>query len=120
MRQTADGLMAIEKALTWAQRSHERQHEADLYRLKGELLLQQAPTQQSEAEVCFQQAIEIARHQQAKSRELCAATSLARLWRGQGKTTEARDLLGPVYNWFTKGFETADLKDAKAWLEELS
>ena len=72
-----------------------------------------------EAAAWFQQAIDTARSQQAKSLELRAATSLARLWRNQGKCTEARDLLAPVYSWFTEGFDTADLKDAKALLDEI-
>ncbi len=74
----------------------------------------------AEAEECFQQAIQIARRQSAKSLELRAATSLARLWQQQGKKAEARELLAPVYNWFTEGFDTADLKDAKALLDKLS
>ncbi len=72
-----------------------------------------------EAEEYFQKAIEVARKQSAKSLELRAATSLARLWQQQGKKEEARELLAPVYNWFTEGFDTADLKDAKALLDEL-
>ena len=72
-----------------------------------------------EAEACFHRAIEIARAQKARSWELRAATSLARLWRDQGKPAQARDLLAPIYGWFTEGFETADLKDAKALLDEL-
>ncbi len=74
----------------------------------------------SQAETCFHQALDIARSQQAKSWELRAATSLARLWQSQGKRQDAYDLLAPVYGWFTEGFDTADLKDAKALLEELS
>ena len=73
-----------------------------------------------QAEECFQQALEIARHQEARWWELRAATSLARLWQSQDKKTEARDLLTPVYEWFTEGFDTADLKDAQALLEELA
>jgi predicted ATPase len=73
----------------------------------------------AEAASALQQAVEIARRQQAKSLELRAATSLARLWADQGKRSQARDLLSPVYGWFTEGFETADLKDAKALLEQL-
>jgi predicted ATPase len=72
------------------------------------------------AEACFQQALAIARQQQAKSWELRAATSLARLWQQQGKRTEARELLAPIYGWFTEGFDTADLQDAKALLAALS
>ena len=72
-----------------------------------------------EGEACFQKALDIARDQQAKSLELRAATSLARLWQQQGKTTEAHELLSEIYNWFAEGFDTKDLKDAKALLEEL-
>ena len=74
---------------------------------------------QRDAEACFEQALEIAREQSAKSWELRAATSLARLWQQQGKQTEARELLSDIYNWFTEGFDTKDLQDAKALLEEL-
>jgi predicted ATPase len=74
----------------------------------------------AEAERCFRQALDIARVQSAKSWELRSATSLARLWRDQGRRAQARDLLAPVYGWFTEGFDTADLKDAKALLDELS
>ena len=114
----------------------ERFYEAELHRLRGELLLLNderrmmnderragkagARLQAAEAEDCFQQALDIARSQRAKSFELRAATSLARLWQLQGKTAEARELLTPVYLWFTEGFETADLKDAKALLDDLS
>ena len=91
-----------------------------MYSLKGELLLAQSGARYSDAEACFLTAIEIARSQSAKSWELRAATRLARLWHSQGKTTEARDLLAPVYGWFTEGFDTADLKEAKALLDELS
>ena len=98
----------------------ERGYESELYRLKGELLLQQSSDNQAEAEACFHHALDIARSQQAKSFELRTATSLARLWQQQGKRQEAHDLLAPVYNWFTEGFDTADLKDAKALLEELT
>ena len=93
---------------------------AEMSRLKGALLLQQQRPVQAEAEACFQQAIAVAQQQSAKSWELRAATSLARLWQQQGKTAEARDLLAPVYNWFTEGFDTADLKDAKALLDSLA
>ncbi len=108
--------------------------EAELYRLKGELTLQESKVEshkpvlsrvegaqvEEEAEACFHKAIEIAQKQQAKSWELRAATSLARLWQSQGKTTEAHAFLVPVYNWFTEGFDTADLKDAKLLLDALS
>ena len=113
------GLATVVEALGVVESTGEQEYEAELYRLKGEPTLQQSQDI-AEAEQCFHKALEIARHQQAKSWELRAATSLARLWQGQGKTTEARELLAPVYNWFTEGFETADLKDAKALLDQLS
>jgi predicted ATPase len=94
--------------------------EAELYRLKGELLLQQATGSGDEAEICFRQALDIARRQQAKSLELRAATSLARLWQQQGKRAEARELLAPIYGWFTEGFDTADLQKAQALLKALA
>jgi TOMM system kinase/cyclase fusion protein len=114
------GLMALAEALTLADTTGERWYEAELYRLKGELLLQQSLDNQAEAENCFHHAIAIAQNQQAKSWELRAATSFTKLWQRQGKHQEAYDLLAPVYYWFTEGFDTADLKDAKALLNELS
>ena len=93
---------------------------AEAYRLQGELLLRQAVPDAAQAEACFQQALAIARRQQAKSWELRAAMSLSRLWQQQGKRTEAHALLAPVYGWFTEGFDTADLQEAKALLEELA
>jgi len=119
MGHVAKGLRALGEAFADVQQTGERWLEAELHRLKGELLLQQSSDNQTEAEICFHQAISIAQNQQAKFWELRAATSLARLWQSQGKTTEACELLSPVYNWFTEGFDTADLKDAKALLEEL-
>jgi predicted ATPase len=92
---------------------------AELYRLKGTLLLQQPSGNAEEAESCYHQAIQIAQEQSAKSWELRAATSLARLWQSQGKRDEARQLLGDVYDWFTEGFDIADLRAAKALLDEL-
>ena len=123
--QAEQGLKVLADALALVRKNRERRWEAELYRLKGELTLQsKVQSQQSkveeEAEVCFHQAIEVARQQQAKSWELRAVTSLARLWQQQRKKEEARELLAPVYNWFTEGFETADLKDAKALLDGLS
>ena len=106
-------------------KSGERFYEAGLYRLKGELTLAQSSVQrlessvQKEAEACFHKAIEIARRQQAKSLELRAVMSLSRLWQQQGKKAEARQMLGEIYGWFTEGFDTADLKEARALLEEL-
>ena len=95
-------------------------YDPELYRLKGELLLQQSSDNSTEAEVCFQYAMTIAQNQQAKSLELRAATSLARLWQQQGKRTEAHALLAPIYGWFTEGLDTADLQDAKALLDTLA
>ena len=113
------GLTALAEALTLAETTGERWCEQELYRLKGELLLQQSSDHQAEAEACFYHALDLARNQQAKSFELRAATSLARLWQSQGKREEARELLGDVYGWFTEGFDTVDLKDAKALLDTL-
>jgi predicted ATPase len=113
------GLTVLTEALAFMDTTGERWYEPELYRLKGELLLQQNSGNQADAETCFAQAMTIAQNQQAKSLELRAVTSLARLWQGQGKRQEAHDLLAPVYHWFTEGFDTADLKDAKALLHEL-
>src|SRR5919109_5306553 len=96
-----------------------RFYAAELYRLKGPLLLQQAAPDTAQAAACFHQALDVARQQQAKSFELRAATSLARLWQSQGKRQEAYDLLAPVYAWFIEGFDTADLQEAKILLDQL-
>jgi predicted ATPase len=139
--QIEDGLELLNEALTLVNKTGERFYEAELYRLKGELLLQSrtslgqvktgqdkseetaprplTPDPQAEAEECFFKAVEISRKQQAKSWELRAATSLARLWHQQGKRDEAHKLLSDVYNWFTEGFNTKDLQEAKALLESL-
>ncbi len=117
--QVEDGLWTVSEALSFVERTEERFYEAELYRLKGELLLQQSPDNATEAAACFHTALDVSRNQAAKSWELRAATSLARLWRQQGKNAEARGLLAPVYDWFTEGFDTADLQDAKALLAEL-
>ncbi len=93
--------------------------EAELHRMKGALLSRHAAPDSRKAEASFHRALEVARSQSAKFWELRAATSLARLWQSQGKPTEASDLLAPVYGWFTEGFDTADLKEAKALLDEL-
>jgi predicted ATPase len=114
-----EGVRTLEGALEFVQATGHQFFEAESYRLKGALLLQQSLDNQTEAESCFHHALDIARNQQAKSFELRTATSLARLWQQQGKRQEARDLLVPVYHWFTEGFDTADLKDAKALIEEL-
>jgi TOMM system kinase/cyclase fusion protein len=120
MGQSEAGLIALTEALTLADTTEERYYEAELYRLKGALLLQQNADNQAEAETSFQHAIHIAQNQQAKSWELRAATSLTRLWQQQGKRQEAHDFLAPVYHWFTEGFDTADLQEAKALLDEWS
>jgi len=113
------GLPVLTEALALVDTTGERWCEPELYRLKGALLLQQHADNQAEAERCFRHAIAIAQTQQAKSLELRATTSLARLWQQQGKRREAYDFLAPVYHWFTEGFDTADLQDAKALLEAL-
>jgi class 3 adenylate cyclase/predicted ATPase len=120
MGQADAGLTVLAEALTHVDTTGERWCESELYRLKGVLLLQQSSGNQTEAEVSFVHALDIARSQQAKSLELRAATSLAQLWQQQGKRQEAHDLLAPVYGWFTEGFDTLDLKDAKALLDELA
>jgi predicted ATPase len=120
--QAEEGLRVLPEALALVNAGGERRHEAELYRLKGELLLHaECGVQHAalSAEECFQQALTVARHQQAKSLELRAATSLARLWQRQGKRAEAHQLLADVYGWFTEGFDTADLQEAKALLEDL-
>jgi predicted ATPase len=106
-------------ALDAVKKTGQRYHEAEMYRLQGELHLREANPALKQAETSFHRALELARHQQAKSWELRAAMSLARLWATQGRRGEAHDLLAPVYGWFTEGFDTADLKDAKALLDEL-
>jgi class 3 adenylate cyclase/predicted ATPase len=118
--EAAAGLTVLTEALALVDTTGERWYEPELYRLKGALLLQQHGDHQAEAESCFHHALAIARHQQAKSFELRTATSLARLWQQQGKRQEASDLLAPVYGWFTEGFDTPDLQEAKALLEALA
>jgi len=98
--------------------TEERYNEAELHRLRGDLV--PSSHDPAAAEQNYQRALAIANQQNAKTLELRAATGLARLWRSQGKRTEARDLLAPVYNWFTEGFDTPVLKEAKALLEQLS
>ena len=122
--QAEEGLATVAEALVFVNQTEERFYEAEIYRLKGALTLQsQTAVQQSdvevEAEKCFQKSIDVARHQQATSWELRTATSLARLWQQQGKQAEAHQLLSEIYNWFTEGFDTKDLQEAKTLLEEL-
>jgi predicted ATPase len=127
--QAEEGLAVLAEALAAVEKTGERWWEAELYRLKGELLLQSGGQslepgvthpQSATAETCFQQALEIARRQQAKSLELRAAMSLSRLWQRQGKRDTARQLLAESYDWFTEGFDTADLQEAKALLDALA
>jgi TOMM system kinase/cyclase fusion protein len=117
------GSTTLAEALALVERTGERWWEAGLHRLKGDLVLTQAGGERAaveEAEACFQHALTIARQQQAKSLELRAAMSLSRLWQQQGKRAEPYELLAAVYGWFTEGFDTADLQEAKALLEELA
>ena len=115
--QTAAGLQALTEASVVMDTTGERWWAAETYRLKGELLLQQGVQETSAVETCYRHAMDIARQQHAKSWELRATTSLARLWQGQGKREEARALLAPIYGWFTEGFDTTDLQEAKALLD---
>jgi predicted ATPase len=117
--QVEEGLRLLAEALAAFEANGRGDMLAEAYRLQGALLLRQAVPDASQAEACFQQALAIARRQQAKSWELRAAMSLSHLWRQQGKRTEAYELLAPVYGWFSEGFDTADLQEAKALLEEL-
>jgi class 3 adenylate cyclase/predicted ATPase len=114
-----EGLSALTEALAIAEEHGNRHYEAETHRLKGELLLKQDASNTSEAQDCFERAVEIARRQSAKSLELRATMSLARLLANQGRRDEARMMLAEIYNWFTEGLDTADLKDAKALLNEL-
>ncbi|TEU21724.1 MAG: hypothetical protein E3J21_01880, partial [Anaerolineales bacterium] len=116
--QPEEGLATLAEALALVEETNERYCEAELYRLKGELLLAQGDD--AEAEASFHKAIEVARRQQAKSWELRATVSLCRLWRKQGRVDEARPMLAEIYGWFTEGFDTPDLQEARALLEELS
>jgi predicted ATPase len=122
--QLEEGLAVLAEAQEAANRTGERYYEAELYRLKGELTLrvkvESYKSKVDEAEACFLKAIDITRKQQAKSLELRAVMSLARLWQQQGKKGEARQLLAEIYNWFTEGFDTRDLQEAKALLDELT
>jgi predicted ATPase len=128
--QADEGLHTLDEALAQVDKTGERFWEAELHRLQGELLLIQGigkgsahttlePSIMAGAEASFQHALTVARRQQARSLELRAAMSLARLWQQQGKQAEARELLAPIYNWFTEGFDTADLMDAKTLLDAL-
>jgi predicted ATPase len=121
--QISEGFKVVAEALTLVDTNGERYAEAELYRLQGELIQKaegKIPIAALTPEVCLQKALSIARHQQAKSWELRAAASLARLRQSQDKHQDAYALLAPVYNWFTEGFDTADLKEAKALLDDLA
>jgi class 3 adenylate cyclase/predicted ATPase len=119
-RQARDALDVLTEALSLVERTGESWFEAELHRVRGEAMQQLPDPERLGAEGCFRHAIALAQGQQAKLWELRAAMSLARLWRDQGRRAEAHDLLAPVYGWFTEGFDTADLKNAKALLEELA
>src|SRR5207253_2692155 len=108
---TADGLQVLAEAHTLVEQHKERYWEAEVCRLRGVLLLRQPGTPSAEAEAWLQRSLDVARRQEAKSLELRAAMSLSRLWQQQGKHTEARELLAPIYTWFTEGFDTADLQE---------
>jgi predicted ATPase len=115
----ADGVQALAEAHTLVEQQEECWWEAEIHRLRGVLLLRQTGTPQAEVETWLQRALDVARRQEAKSLELRAAMSLVRLWQQQDRSAEARDLLAPIYGWFTEGFDTADLQEAKALLEAL-
>jgi len=117
---TEDGLQALAEAHTLVEQQEERWWEAEIHRLRGVLLLRQPGTPQAEAETWLQRALDVARRQEAKSLELRAAMSLSRLWQQQGKQAEAHALLAPIYGWFTEGFDTKDLQEAKVLLEALA
>ena len=120
MGKVKEGLVTIEEGFAQMERTGERVHEAELRRIKGDLLLKHDRADYAVAEASFREAIEVARRQKAKSWELRSASSLARLLRDLGRHEEARNCLTPIYGWFTEGFDTPDLKDAKALLDELS
>jgi adenylate cyclase len=115
-----DALQALTEGFEDIQKTEERWWQAELHRLRGELLRSEQVAQNGEVEECFRRAIEIARGQRAKSLELRAAVSLGRLWRDQGRGDDARRLVAGVYGWFTEGFDTADLREARGLLDELS
>ena len=110
----------IGEAMTALETTKERWHEAEVNRIAGEIALLPPESDMAKAEAHFERALAVAREQQAKSWQLRAAMSMARLWRVQGKRLQARDLLASVYGWFTEGFDTLDLKQAKALLDELA
>jgi predicted ATPase len=118
--QFVDAWRCIGEATRAVEGTKETMFEAEVHRVAGEIALKLLQPDAAKAETYFERALSVSRQQQAKSLELRAAMSLARLWRDQGKVREARELLAPVYGWFTEGFDTRDLKEAKALLEELA
>ena len=114
-----DAWRCVGEAMTAVETTKERWCEAEIHRVAGEIALMSPEPDAAKAEACFERALAVARKQQAKSWELRGAMSMARLWRDQGKRQQARNLLAPVYGWFTEGFETLDLKHAKMLLDEL-
>ena len=122
MRKSATSVKPVcsAEAIAAVATTKERIFEAEVYRVGGEIALKEPQPDTMKAQSCFERALSVARQQQAKSWELRAAMSLARLWRDQGKVQEARELLAPVYGWFTEGFDTCDLRDAKALLDEFA
>jgi predicted ATPase len=120
LRQFDDAWRCIGEAIVAVERTKERWWKAEVNRIAGEIALMLPKRDTAKAEAYFERALSVARQQQAKPWELRASMSLARLWRDQGKVQQARELLAPVYGWFTEGFDTRDLKEAKALLEELA
>jgi predicted ATPase len=115
-----DAWRSLGNAMTAVETTKERWCEADVHRIAGEIALMSPEHDAAKAEAYFERALAAARAQQAKSWELRASMSMARLWRDQGKRDKARELLAPIYGWFTEGFDTPDLKQAKALLDELA
>jgi predicted ATPase len=120
LSQFDDAWRCIDEAMTAVETTKEKWCEAEVHRVAGEIALLSQEPDTAKAEAYLERALAVARKQQTKSWELRAAMSMARLWRDQGKRDEARDLLAPVYGWFTEGFDTLDLKEAKSLLDELS
>jgi predicted ATPase len=118
--QVDDAWRCISEAIAASEASKETWCDADLHRVAGEIVLLSGDPDTANAETYFERALAVARKQRARSFELRAAKSLARLWKSQGKRVEAYELLAPIYNWFTEGFDSADLKEAKALLRDLS
>jgi predicted ATPase len=118
--QAEAGLVVVAEALDLAQETGAKYEEAEIHRLKGEFLLDPPGAEPTQAEACFHHALSVARRDGARSWELRAAVSLARLWQRQGKWAEARDLLAPIYGRFREGFDTQDLREARALLEQVS